>query len=289
MGAIRPRLAWRRAATEAAAGPVRGWKEAVSDTELAVKAARLEKRCLSLKRELIRRGRASSPVLEPVVRLDYRPVRLKIVASAYRRSNAVAKEPFTVAWLERTVREGDVVFDIGANIGAYSLIAASLTARPRVVAVEPGYDNFAALNANIALNGLSERIVPLQVALAEATSLRTFRYSRLGAGTACPDPLGSPGEIAVYQQPILVFSLDDLIEQFELTPPTHLKVDVDGGELAVLTGARKTLASPGLRELMVEIRPGDWIVEKFAGDLGFGVVERHSTPTVQNLFFVRAA
>jgi hypothetical protein len=58
---------------------------------------------------------------------------------------------------------------------------------------------------------------------------------------------------AVYQQPVMMFRLDDLIDAFRLPPPNHIKLDVDGGELAVLEGAARTLALPVLRSVLIEV------------------------------------
>lgn len=57
----------------------------------------------------------------------------------------------------------------------------------------------------------------------------------------------------VFRQPVMMFRLDDLIDWFRLPPPNHIKLDVDGGELAVLEGAARTLASPSLRSILVEV------------------------------------
>jgi hypothetical protein len=54
-------------------------------------------------------------------------------------------------------------------------------------------------------------------------------------------------------QPVLMYRLDDLVETFGLPPANHIKLDVDGGELDVLAGAARTLASPSLRSLLVEV------------------------------------
>jgi hypothetical protein len=56
-----------------------------------------------------------------------------------------------------------------------------------------------------------------------------------------------------YAQPVLTFRLDDLVEQFGLPRPHHVKLDVDGGELAVLAGAARTLAALDLRSVLVEV------------------------------------
>jgi hypothetical protein len=57
----------------------------------------------------------------------------------------------------------------------------------------------------------------------------------------------------VFQQPVMMFRLDDLIERFALPLPNHIKLDVDGGELAVLDGASRTLGSPTLRSVLIEV------------------------------------
>jgi hypothetical protein len=58
---------------------------------------------------------------------------------------------------------------------------------------------------------------------------------------------------AVYRQPVMMFRLDDLIDVFGLPQPHHIKMDVDGGELAVLEGATRTLSSPLLQSMLVEV------------------------------------
>src|SRR2546423_5415633 len=106
-------------------------------------------------------------------RLDYDGAEILVGvtsrAEILSRLRPCAKEPWTVRWLERNLREGDVLYDVGANIGAYSLIADALGRGARVVAIEPAYANYAALCDNVLLNGRGDRIVPLPVALAEET------------------------------------------------------------------------------------------------------------------------
>src|SRR5438046_1543914 len=98
--------------------------------------------------EWARRARRSLSRREyPVVpahigRLDYPGADLRIGVTSrteiLSRLRPCEKEPWTVAWLERTVRPGDVLWDVGANVGAYSLIAASLGREAaQIVAVEP--------------------------------------------------------------------------------------------------------------------------------------------------------
>ena len=234
------------------------------------------------KEELRRLGRSISPIGEATVALDFEP--LRIVASAEKRWNAAEKEPYTVEWMARSLREHDVLYDIGANVGAYAMIGATVSpASVPVVAFEPAYDNYAALCANIVVNELTDRIVPLPVALVATTGLSVFRHWRLGTGTAQHDSVGETSWEAVYEQPMLSYRLDDVIEGFALPRPTYVKIDVDGAEVAVLEGAERTLASPELRELLVEIRPGDERVERLLDTFGFETIERHPTPAAVNI------
>jgi FkbM family methyltransferase len=192
-------------------------------------------------------------------RLDYPNVDLYLrVTSKLERKmrlRSCSKEPWTVEWIERWVKPGEVFFDIGANVGAYSLIAAK-GSKARVFAFEPGYANFAALCENIVLNDVAERITPLPVGLAARTSLATFSYRNVRSGFASHALRLQPptnGGAAAYQQPVLAHALDDLVERFSLPRPNHVKLDVDGAEVAVLAGAVRTLRAPELRSLMIEV------------------------------------
>lgn len=168
------------------------------------------------------------------------------------RTKACAKEPETVAWLQAHLRTGDVFFDVGANVGAYSLIAAKLVgATGQVASFEPGAQSFASLVRNLGLNRL-ENVVPLPIALSDTTGLVELSY-----------PSGLPGETvcASSETPVLVcralaYRLDDVIACFGLRCPKLLKIDTDGFELAVLAGAPCALANPELRGVLFEEYPG---------------------------------
>ena len=69
---------------------------------------------------------------------------------SWRVTTFLTKEPETIEWID-TFAPGDVLFDIGANIGCYSIYAASRSVR--VMAFEPESQNYALINQNIFLNG----------------------------------------------------------------------------------------------------------------------------------------
>jgi FkbM family methyltransferase len=225
-----------------------------------------------------------------VGRIDYEGAAILVGVTSRKeilsRLRPCAKEPWTVRWMEERLRPGDVLYDIGANVGAYSLIAA-LRDGIKVVAVEPAYANFAALCDNILLNGQEDVVVPLPIVLGEQTRLGTLHYSDLAAGAA-EHQFEGDGE-AAYRQPVLAYRLDDLVEQFALPAPTLIKLDVDGAEAAVLAGATKTLARTELRSVLVEIaraRTDDVVplLERAGLALGERVEDRGGEP-LRNVWY----
>ena len=191
-------------------------------------------------------------------KLDYEQadIYLKVTTkSEHFRLRACAKEPFTIDWIHRHVGAGEVLYDIGANIGVYSLVAAKKPMGPaRVFSFEASYGSIAALCTNIVLNGVTADVTPIPVALSDRTDMNVFSLRDIEPGAARhalgSDPLDGS---AVFQQPVMMYRLDDLIERFALPLPNHIKLDVDGGELAVLDGASRTLASPTLRSVLIEV------------------------------------
>lgn len=177
------------------------------------------------------------------------------------RLRSCEKEPETVEWLEQTFRAGDVLYDVGANVGAYSLLAARIgNGRAKVFAFEPGYRTFANLSDNIRTNALNDEVTALPIALSSRTGLAEFRYASLSAGGASHpglrgvDRVGDTSDTSVG---VMCATLDDLVELLELPLATHLKIDVDGAELEVLFGAKQVLECLTLRFVMIEI-DGRW-------------------------------
>jgi FkbM family methyltransferase len=172
------------------------------------------------------------------------------------RVRGCAKEPFTVEWIHNRIGGGEVLYDIGANVGVYSLVAARKpNGAARVFCFEASYANVASLCANIILNNAGDLVTPLPVALAHSTGMNVLSLRDVKAGAARHALGDAPPEDGptLYKQPVLTFRLDDAIDSFGLPLPNHIKLDVDGGELAVLEGAARTLASPTLRSILIEV------------------------------------
>lgn len=200
------------------------------------------------------------------------------------RLNACRKEPETIKWIETFIQPGDVVFDIGANVGAYSLIIDKFTqGAAKVYAFEPVFSTFSQLNKNIFLNHSQNHVIPLHIALSGTGGLVNFNYRSLSPGTAL-HALGKAVDnkghefTPVVEQPVVSCCLDDLIDFLKLEKPNHIKLDVDGGEEAVLRGADLTLSDPVVRSILIELEPGLETSEKIIAYLeakGFAVHSAH--------------
>jgi FkbM family methyltransferase len=200
------------------------------------------------------------------------------------RSRSVMSEPWTVHWLERVVAPGDVLYDVGANVGAYSLVAAMSHDREvRVFAFEPSFVTYAALCRNILENDCDKCITPMPVALTERRGNTVFKYRSLVSG-AVEHAVGSQNLLTkgfkerkpVYQQRILGIPLDSLIEDFQLDQPDHIKLDVDGAELQVLRGAEATLSRGAVKTVLVDTsdgKDGEKLTD-YLKQLGFGVAAK---------------
>lgn len=171
---------------------------------------------------------------------------------AWRVSTLQTKEPDTYAWL-RTMQAGNILFDIGANMGQYALLAAKRGVR--VHAFEPEAQNFALLVRNIAINNLSDLCTPWPVALSDHLSMDVLHLSCLFAGGSChsySDPIAFTGEPKKfpYQQGSISTTLDHFIGRYG--KPTHIKIDVDGFEHLVLRGINDVFLG-SVRSILVEI------------------------------------
>jgi FkbM family methyltransferase len=223
-------------------------------------------------------------------KLDYSatPIYLLLNSiSEYPRRLACQKEPWTVKWIETYVKEGDVLFDVGANVGAYSLIAAMVTkGNARIFAFEPAFFNYPALCRNVLTNNCQDSIVTFPFALSKSTHLDYFNYADMKAGSALHtlgEQIDYRGDSfdAEYRQPVIAYSLDDMVHLFNIPVPNHIKIDVDGTEMDVLMGAEKTLDNPCVISMMVEIserRAPASTIMSFLQPKGWSLAERYDRP-----------
>ena len=208
--------------------------------------------------------RVYARVIENLERLDlaevetgrgtllFKQLRGSFVASAVSRFHT--DEPETLAWID-SFAPGETLWDVGANVGLYSLYS-GLGGRNPVLAFEPSGFNFGLLVEHVALNGLGRFVSPFCVALGQVERRLAhlhMRHTDAGHGSnALGEARNTFGAFeAVFEQAIPACSVDDFRELFSLPAPDHIKIDVDGIEVDIVRGAEKTL--PAVKSLLIEI------------------------------------
>jgi FkbM family methyltransferase len=199
-----------------------------------------------------------------------------------------AKEPGTCEWIRNEVLPGETFYDIGANIGVFTLLAAERTAgKGKVFAFEPHSATFMRLLDNIAMNNLQHIVVACNFALNDKDGFFPFNYSSGEAGTSDSQLSSVIGFSGVEYQPEIselkyAASLDKLISSGEFPAPHHIKIDVDGNELPILRGMSKLLTGPeGPRTIQVEInKRGESDIMSFMEAHNYTLTNKHFTRSV---------
>jgi FkbM family methyltransferase len=176
------------------------------------------------------------------------------------------KEPTTILWMDQFT-PGDVMFDVGGNVGMYSVYAGKISGA-RVFAFEPESQNYGELNRNIFLNELNGRVTAYNLAISNKFEISTLFLSHFCPGYSHHDFGENRWESDKQLGTLLVkrderleqgctsVVIDDVIAQGFFPQPQHIKVDVDGFEWKVVDGARKTLQSPELKTVLIETDNG---------------------------------
>jgi FkbM family methyltransferase len=265
---------------------VRTWKRRAAEklSALLDRAERLAGRRfyeLHLEAAALRHRRGSN-IVELAAGQHRIKFRTPSAKALWRAQTLLDKEPATIRWID-SFDAGDVLWDIGANVGIYSLYA-GVVKGTEVLAFEPAAFNHALLCDNVRLNGLEERVAAYGFAFSDRSQLGrlTVADDEPGAAVASVGDAGA-GRL---KQAVLVFSVDDFIERFAPPFPTHIKIDVDGLETEILNGSRRTLADPRLKSLLVEVDERDGSrperIDAVLSEFGFRLVEVQGSPMAPN-------
>ena len=166
-------------------------------------------------------------------------------------------ERHELSLLRRILLPGDIFWDVGANIGFYTLTASPLVGpQGRVVAFEPAAHAWKSLITNVSLNP-SSNVQPVQIALADAAGQAVlYRQADFADGGA------SLIRLAGYHadaEEVATTTLDLFLAQSGSPPPTFIKIDVEGLEGNVLLGARHILHGEQPPLLLVEMNDSEKI------------------------------
>lgn len=182
--------------------------------------------------------------------------------SFWRFRNLEKKEPETHDFLS-SISDGDMLWDIGANIGQMTLSAAKQS-NCKIISFEPDPANFFILQNNIFINNLGNRVMALCMPLSDNNSIvgLPFDQNSIGffnAGRSNLSIFDNTKDTQVHNS-ILASSMtgDSFLALYPESLPTHLKIDVDGIELNILFGLKNVLKSNRLKSIIIEaIHSGD--------------------------------
>jgi FkbM family methyltransferase len=170
----------------------------------------------------------------------------------HRADTLLTKEPETIFWIDSWDDTNNITyFDIGANIGVYSVYAAKRKKNIEVISFEPDPKNFVSLIKNVELNEISKIVLPLSLAVDNEDGITNFTCDDNRTGR-------SGGQIrknlinALYSYRVFALSLDTLVLKCNFPEPTHVKIDIDGRENNVLKGMKKIFELGIIKTLLIE-------------------------------------
>jgi len=175
-----------------------------------------------------------------------------------RGETLLNKEPDMIRFIEDNVNIGETYYDIGANIGVFSLYVAK-NKMGNVVSFEPESSNFFILNKNIYLNGLAERVVAYCIAVNDMneTSFLNLKDAITPgrSGNTFKEKINQDHEQfnPMFKQGSFGISLDDFVFLYRNTFPNHVKIDVDGNEHRVINGMSRIMQDDRLKTIAIEI------------------------------------
>jgi FkbM family methyltransferase len=185
---------------------------------------------------------------------------VRATADAQRRATggAIPLNRDTVRWLEQHVSPGDVVYDVNAGIGTYTLIAAKHRGAV-VVAFEPAYRAYGELCDNLRLNACEGTVVPLPMPLADVDALAELKYPHQRPGDERYVIRNNAWRVrptdgtSAYLQPVCLTRLDTAIARYGLPRPKHIRLSSRTAADSVLRGAGELLREPSLETISLAV------------------------------------
>lgn len=196
------------------------------------------------------------------------------------------KEPETLNWIDRFSKQ-DVFWDIGANVGLYSIYAAKKGVR--VISIEPSVFNLEFLVRNICQNQLAQQVQIVPLAVGTPTTCFESLHLASSAWGDSGNSFGGDREALAqnglsYSYTIPGFPIDDLVSKLGVALPDHIKIDVDGIEPAIIESGKTTFST--VKTVLVEIPAYEGAAERISVGLSKAGLRLHQVAR-QNQIWVR--
>jgi len=177
-------------------------------------------------------------------------------------------EPATTFVFRELVRPGDVVIDVGANLGYFTALAATLCGpQGKVFAFEPHPKTSKLLSKNIAANKLANVVIVQKAVSDQSSTANLFLATRSDQHSMIHEPLELKPEGARVGKPITVdtITLDEFLGDLEIGPRL-LKMDIEGAEPLALRGAEQLISQNPEMAIILELNT-QYLNADAAGDL----------------------
>ncbi|MCF8057832.1 MAG: FkbM family methyltransferase [Bacteriovoracaceae bacterium] len=221
--------------------------------------------------------------ITPFTKMPY-DLPVKMTANShreFRRAGFCFREESTTKWIEENAKKGGVLFDIGANVGAVSLLYAANVLNYHsdlpdnsIISFEPTPGTFDTLCKNIKINNFMGKILPMNSPMSNRSNLGFFEMASDASGTSGHNFSSTGIKDANFKNktlrvPMISFTIDQLVFDFNLPSPDWLKIDVDGLDFLVLKGAKKVLESGMVNSILIEKNKNENDIREFLIDHGF--------------------
>ena len=177
----------------------------------------------------------------------------------WRVKTLYTKEPETIDWINKFKGNKNVFWDVGSNIGLYSIYAAIKHKNINVFSFEPSPLNLRLLSRNISKNNLEKKIKIVQLPLSDKKNIFSImneaEIMEGGALNSFKIKKNFEGKEFKGRNKfnLLGTNLNFLVESKIIQLPNYIKIDVDGLEHLILKGADKILKSNKIKSISIEL------------------------------------
>ena len=171
----------------------------------------------------------------------------------------LTKETETINWINSFKKKKIIFWDIGANLGLYSIYAAIKHKNILIYSFEPSVNNLRILSRNIFINNLKKKIIINQIPLTN----KKDKYLTMSQRSFIEgDALNTFGEKfnfegkkmkSTHNYQIYGTTIDSLVNTKSTQLPNYIKIDVDGIEHLILSGGKKLLKNKNILSIIIEI------------------------------------